>query len=122
MRWVGVFVMGLVGGLGLGLGRGVGSLVGLAFGLGEDALLLCQKHGLYSSVVERQSCKLKVLGSIPSGGCRGGLLFLKACLALPRAPKTMLFFVWRLKLLFGQQANIEIRAKGGDATLLDALP
>ena len=25
--------------------------------------------GLYSSVVERQSCKLKVLGSIPSGGC-----------------------------------------------------
>ena len=23
---------------------------------------------LYSSVVERQSCKLKVLGSIPSGG------------------------------------------------------
>ena len=26
------------------------------------------KHRLYSSVVERQSCKLKVLGSIPSGG------------------------------------------------------
>ena len=26
-------------------------------------------HCLYSSVVERQSCKLKVLGSIPSGGC-----------------------------------------------------
>ena len=26
-------------------------------------------HGLYSSVVERHSCKLKVLGSIPSGGC-----------------------------------------------------
>ncbi len=25
-------------------------------------------HGLYSSVAERQSCKLKVLGSIPSGG------------------------------------------------------
>ena len=25
-------------------------------------------HGLYSSVVERQSCKLKVLGSIPSEG------------------------------------------------------
>ena len=24
--------------------------------------------GLYSSVAERQSCKLKVLGSIPSGG------------------------------------------------------
>ena len=24
---------------------------------------------LYSSVAERQSCKLKVLGSIPSGGC-----------------------------------------------------
>ena len=30
--------------------------------------LLCQAQGLYSSVVERQSCKLKVLGSIPSGG------------------------------------------------------
>ena len=28
----------------------------------------CWLHGLYSSVVERQSCKLKVLGSIPSGG------------------------------------------------------
>ena len=26
-------------------------------------------NSLYSSVVERQSCKLKVLGSIPSGGC-----------------------------------------------------
>ena len=25
-------------------------------------------QGLYSSVAERQSCKLKVLGSIPSGG------------------------------------------------------
>ena len=30
--------------------------------------LLCQAQRLYSSVVERQSCKLKVLGSIPSGG------------------------------------------------------
>ena len=28
----------------------------------------CDRHRLYSSVVERQSCKLKVLGSIPSGG------------------------------------------------------
>ena len=27
------------------------------------------QHSLYSSVAERQSCKLKVLGSIPSGGC-----------------------------------------------------
>ena len=26
-------------------------------------------QGLYSSVAERQSCQLKVLGSIPSGGC-----------------------------------------------------
>ena len=26
-------------------------------------------QGLYSSVAERQSCKLKVLGSIPSEGC-----------------------------------------------------
>lgn len=31
--------------------------------LQQDAAL-----SLYSSVVERQSCKLKVLGSIPSGG------------------------------------------------------
>ena len=30
-------------------------------------------RGLYSSVVERQSCKLKVLGSIPSGGFGGAL-------------------------------------------------
>jgi hypothetical protein len=30
---------------------------------------ICEAHRLYSSVVERQSCKLKVLGSIPSGGC-----------------------------------------------------
>ena len=28
----------------------------------------CERYGLYSSVAERQSCKLKVLGSIPSGG------------------------------------------------------
>ncbi len=28
-----------------------------------------QAQGLYSSVAERQSCKLKVLGSIPSGAC-----------------------------------------------------
>ena len=28
-------------------------------------------HSLYSSVAERQSCKLKVLGSIPSGGFAG---------------------------------------------------
>ena len=31
--------------------------------------VLLQNGGLYSSVVEHQSCKLKVLGSIPSGGC-----------------------------------------------------
>ena len=31
-------------------------------------------QGLYSSVAERQSCKLKVLGSIPSGGS-----ILRAC-------------------------------------------
>ena len=33
---------------------------------------------LYSSVVERQSCKLKVLGSIPSGGSfySGGLFLI----------------------------------------------
>ena len=29
---------------------------------------ICEAQRLYSSVVERQSCKLKVLGSIPSGG------------------------------------------------------
>ena len=33
----------------------------------HDALTHAQ-HSLYSSVAERQSCKLKVLGSIPSGG------------------------------------------------------
>ena len=35
------------------------------FGVGTGPIC----HGLYSSVVERQSCKLKVRGSIPSGGC-----------------------------------------------------
>ena len=30
---------------------------------------LHRTKSLYSSVAERQSCKLKVLGSIPSGGC-----------------------------------------------------
>ena len=33
---------------------------------------------LYSSVVERQSCKLKVLGSIPSGGFLSS--FIHVCL------------------------------------------
>ena len=41
----------------------------------DQAQLLLQArvggHGLYSSVVERQSCKLKVLGSIPSEGSFG---------------------------------------------------
>ena len=32
---------------------------------------ICEAQRLYSSVVERQSCKLKVLGSIPSGGSVG---------------------------------------------------
>ena len=32
------------------------------------------QHSLYSSVAERQSCKLKVLGSIPSGGCAASTL------------------------------------------------
>ena len=43
------------------------SLVRLGFFLG---LIFVTQHvvSLYSSVVERQSCKLKVLGSIPSGG------------------------------------------------------
>ena len=37
----------------------------------NDILQCCFRHSLYSSVAERQSCKLKVLGSIPSGGyCR----------------------------------------------------
>ena len=31
-------------------------------------------NSLYSSVAERQSCKLKVLGSIPSGGCAASTL------------------------------------------------
>ena len=39
----------------------------------KNIWLLCWEKGyfvvgLYSSVAERQSCKLKVLGSIPSGG------------------------------------------------------
>ena len=38
---------------------------------GVRSLLPGERQRLYSSVVERQSCKLKVLGSIPSGGyCR----------------------------------------------------
>jgi hypothetical protein len=36
--------------------------------------------GLYSSVAERQSCKLKVLGSIPSGGFFAQLLVV--CLSM----------------------------------------
>ena len=40
------------------------------------------RTGLYSSVAERQSCKLKVLGSIPSGGfvlsCVTGLLLVRS--------------------------------------------
>ena len=39
---------------------------------------------LYSSVAERQSCKLKVLGSIPSGGCcEAGLLHGYSCFMSP---------------------------------------
>ena len=34
----------------------------------SDPSITKVRQGLYSSVVERQSCKLKVLGSIPSGG------------------------------------------------------
>ena len=47
----------------------------LGSGRGARGAPTCQRFlaGLYSSVVERQSCKLKVLGSIPSGG------FLRAC-------------------------------------------
>ena len=52
-----------------------------------------QVRGLYSSVAERQSCKLKVLGSIPSGGwklCKGtrlGRALPRETLkALPREP------------------------------------
>ena len=44
----------------------------LAFGMPNTfvAMKSCDVSdtGLYSSVAERQSCKLKVLGSIPSGG------------------------------------------------------
>ena len=36
--------------------------------LGPPSAVLVVYASLYSSVVERQSCKLKVLGSIPSGG------------------------------------------------------
>ena len=44
---------------------------------------LLQIGGLYSSVAERQSCKLKVLGSIPSGG----LLLLSLALVAPDSTK-----------------------------------
>ena len=37
----------------------------------RNRLITKARQGLYSSVVERQSCKLKVLGSIPSGGFSG---------------------------------------------------
>ena len=42
-------------------------------GLDKSSLVKARHpcQGLYSSVVERQSCKLKVLGSIPSGGFSG---------------------------------------------------
>ena len=43
------------------------SLVRIGFFLGW-IFVLQDVVSLYSSVVERQSCKLKVLGSIPSGG------------------------------------------------------
>jgi hypothetical protein len=36
--------------------------------LHRHIFVLRRNRCLYSSVVERQSCKLKVLGSIPSGG------------------------------------------------------
>jgi hypothetical protein len=45
---------------------------------------------LYSSVVERQSCKLKVLGSIPSGGLLCAFLIssfaCKRCASMRRGP------------------------------------
>ena len=38
--------------------------------LGDRVSISRERNGgLYSSVAERQSCKLKVLGSIPSEGC-----------------------------------------------------
>ena len=52
--------------------------------------ILCCKQSLYSSVVERQSCKLKVLGSIPSGGC----LELEAITKI--APPKLKFFKFAL--------------------------
>ena len=66
--------------------------------------LLCQAQRLYSSVVERQSCKLKVLGSIPSGGyyfvagfavCR--LLVIQLCVwrGLLRSSALLKTGIWR---------------------------
>ena len=43
-------------------------------------------RGLYSSVAERQSCKLKVLGSIPSEGCLALSRRAYALLGSPAAP------------------------------------
>ena len=55
---------------------------GHCFGHVAFCLQLVLPTCLYSSVVERQSCKLKVLGSIPSGGyvlsCVTGLLLVRS--------------------------------------------
>ena len=67
-------------------------------------------HRLYSSVVERQSCKLKVLGSIPSGGfaCNDAV-----CMEAPHSSpenfmKTEIELFWRASwthpFLFGPVA------------------
>ena len=66
--------------------------------------LLCQAQRLYSSVVQRQSSKLKALGSIPSGGyyfvagfvvCR--LLVIQFCLwrGLLRSSALLNTGIWR---------------------------
>ena len=55
---------------------------------------MCEAQRLYSSVVERQSCKLKVRGSIPSGGllfCISGVVLKRFFLMVPLLWQCALF-------------------------------
>ena len=61
--------------------------------------LLCQAQRLYSSVVKRQFCKLKVLGLTPSGG-----YYFVAGIVVCRL-LVIQFCVWRC--LFAQQRAFE---------------
>ena len=68
--------------------------------------LLCQAQRLYSSVVKRQSCKLKVLGSIPSGGYYFVAGFVVCRLLVIQ------FFVWRGLLRSSALSNTGVWRNG----------